>query len=69
MRKTSVDINEDLLAEVRSLLGTRSIKETIDRAFREILRVEARRQEVEALVTMERLDLSDEKVMEKAWRS
>ena len=59
MSKTSVDIDNELLEQARSLLGTSSIKETIHCALREIVRAEARRQEVEALVTMDRLDLAD----------
>ena len=69
MRKTSVDIDEELLEEVRALLKTSTIKETIDCAFHEILRIEARRQEVQSLIQMEDLDLADEKVMAGAWRS
>ena len=69
MRKTSVDVDDRLLAQVRGVLGTSSIKETIDRALREVMRVEARRREIAALAVMDGLDLADEKVMAKAWRS
>lgn len=69
MRKTSVDIDDRLLDQVRDVLGTSSIKETIDRALREVMRAEARRLEIEALAVMDGLDLADEKVMAKAWRS
>ena len=69
MSKTSVDIDDDLLEQARGLLGTSSIKETIHCALREIVRAEARRQEVAALVSMDGLDLADEKIMKHAWRS
>lgn len=69
MRKTSVEIDDGLIEQVRALLGTSSIKETIDSALREVLRREARRQEIEALATMDGLELSDEKLMAGAWRS
>ena len=69
MRKTSVEIDDKLIEQVRVLLGTSSIKETIDSALREILRREARRQEIEALVSMDGLELSDENVMASAWRA
>ena len=69
MSKTSVDIDNELLEQARSLLGTSSIKETIHCALREIVRAEARRQEVEALVTMDGLDLADGEVMGNAWHS
>ena len=38
MRKTSVEIDDDLVARVRIILGTKSIKETIDKALREVER-------------------------------
>lgn len=68
MRKTSVDIDENLLEHARRLFGTRSIKQTIDAALREAVRAEARRQEVRALAEMDGLDLSKDEVMVKAWR-
>jgi Arc/MetJ family transcription regulator len=69
MRKTSVDVDDRLLDQVRNVLGTSSIKDTIDGALREVMRAEARRREIRALAVMEGLDLADEKVMAKAWRS
>ena len=69
MSKTSVDIDNLLLEQARSLLGTSSIKETIHCALREVVRAEARRQEVKALVRMDGLDLADSEVMKSAWRS
>ena len=68
-RKTSVEINEGLLAAVQKVLATTTIKETIEEAFREILRAEARREEIEALRTMQGMDLADPEVMAGAWRS
>jgi Arc/MetJ family transcription regulator len=69
VRKTSVEINEDLLTAVQRVLSTATLKDTIEKAFREVLRAEARREEVEALSSMRGMDLSDEKIMSKAWRS
>ena len=69
MRKTSVEVDSALIARVRVLLGTSTIKETIDMALREVECREARRQEIEALSTMDGLDLADREVMAKAWRS
>ena len=69
MRKTSVEVDDRLLGQVRDLLGTSSIKETIDGALREVVRAEARRREIRALAVMDGLDLTDEKVMARAWRS
>ena len=69
MRKTSVEIDDRLMAEARRVLGTSSLKGTIHSALREVLRNEARRQEVRALAAMGELDLGDRSVMAKAWRS
>jgi Arc/MetJ family transcription regulator len=69
VRKTSVEINEELLTAVQRVLSTASIKETIEQAFREVLRAEARREEIEALSSMRGMDLSDRDVMSGAWRS
>lgn len=68
MRKTSVEINEELLAAVQRALSTATIKDTIEEAFREVLRAEARREEVEALSAMSGLDLSNSGLMTGAWR-
>jgi Arc/MetJ family transcription regulator len=68
VRKTSVEINEELLASVQRVLSTTTIKDTIEEAFREVLRAEARREEVDALVAMSGLDLSDAALMTGAWR-
>lgn len=61
-------IDDELIDRVRILLGTSSIRETIDEALREVERREARRQEIRALVEMDGLDLHDPEVMSKAWR-
>lgn len=68
MRKTTVHIDDELVARVRILLGTSSIKETIHQALLEVERRDARRQEIRALVEMDGLDLRDEEVMTRAWR-
>ena len=69
MRKTSVEINDELFRAVREILETKTVKETVEQAFLEVLRAEARRQEVDALTSMAELDLADPKVMAGAWRS
>jgi Arc/MetJ family transcription regulator len=69
LRKTSVEINEELLAAVQRVLSTATLKDTIEQAFREVLRAEARREEVEALSTLRGMDLLDQDVMSGAWRT
>ena len=66
-RKTTIEIDQELLEKVRGALGTATLKETVDEAFREVLRERARREEVEALSTMDGMDLDDEDVMAGAW--
>ena len=68
LRKTSVEIDDQLVAEAKRILGTSSIKDTIDGALRELIQREAQREEVRALTTKDCLDLADESVMAKAWR-
>jgi Arc/MetJ family transcription regulator len=68
VRKTSVEINPELLVAVQQVLSTRTIKDTIEEAFREVLRAEARRSEVKALAAMDGMDFSNPAVMSGAWR-
>ena len=68
-RKTSVEIDEQLLHEVRQVLGTSTLKATVEEAFLEVLRERARREEVEALANMRCMDLDDPAVMAGAWRT
>jgi Arc/MetJ family transcription regulator len=68
VRKTSVEINEELLMAVQRALSTATIKDTIEEAFREVLRAEARREEVAALAVMSGLDLTNSSLMAGAWR-
>lgn len=67
-RKTSVEIDNELFDEARRILKTKTVRETVEQAFREVVQQEARRQEVEALSTMNGLDLDDPEIMKRAWR-
>lgn len=67
-RKTSVQIDEELLGQARRILETETIRETIEEAFLEVLRTEARREEAAALREMDGMDLDDPEVMVGAWR-
>ena len=55
--------------EVRRILGTSTLKETVEEAFLEVLREHARREEVEALSEMRGMDLDYPGVMAAAWRT
>ncbi len=63
VRKTSVEINEELLAAVQEILATATVRDTVEQAFREVIRAQARRREVAALTTMKGMDLADPKNM------
>ena len=69
MSKASLGIDNNLLGQPRNLRGTSSIRATIHCALLEVERVAAWRQEVEALVTMDRLDLADKEIMKNVWPS
>jgi len=67
-RLTTVEIDERKLELVRATLGTRTLRDTVDRAFDEVLVRAARLHEIERLRTMRGLDLDKPSVMDKAWR-
>lgn len=67
-RKTTIEIDEELLERTRRALGTTTLRETVEEAFLEVLRERARREEIQALGTMQGMDLDDPDVMRGAWR-
>lgn len=67
-RKTSLELDEQLYQEVRRVLGTSTLRDTVEGAFLRVLREQARREEVEALSKMHGMDLDDPRVMAAAWR-
>jgi Arc/MetJ family transcription regulator len=67
IRKTSVEIDGDLVAAVQKVLKTSTLKDTVEGAFLEVLRTRARREEVEALAAMSGMDLDDPTIMARAW--
>jgi Arc/MetJ family transcription regulator len=60
-----LDIDEDMLAQARTILGTRGVKDTVDEALREVVRREAG----ERIVTWlkDNSDLHDPETMVRAW--
>lgn len=58
--KHLVDLDEDALAEARALLGTRTIKDTVNTALRSVTGSDRRGVQVaQALDALGRLDLGD----------
>jgi Arc/MetJ family transcription regulator len=66
-RKTSLDLNVDLLAQAQEVLGTHGIKETIDRALYEVVVADARRRTIERLTSMDGMDRFDDELQRRAW--
>ncbi len=67
MRKTTLVIDDALVEQARSILGTRGIKDTVDRALQEVVRSAARRALIRRMETLDGLDLADADVMRQAW--
>lgn len=68
MHRTTIVLDQKKLAKVRRVLGTKGIKETVERAFDEILMMELRKQHVARLIAQDGIDLGDDEVMADAWR-
>ena len=68
MHRTTLVLDERKLKKARRLLGTKGIKDTIERALDEVIAYDERRRAVDQLRTMEGLDLDDPEIMARAWR-
>lgn len=66
--KRLVDIDDDLLKEVRSLTGASTMKEAVNGALQHVVDFELRLAHVRRLIMQEGIDLADEQVMRDAWR-
>lgn len=66
-RKTTITVDDDVLAEVGEILGTAGITATIDEALRRVLVSEARQRMIHRLSTMEGIDLDKPEIMAGAW--
>jgi|Tabmets5t2r1_1033131.scaffolds.fasta_scaffold13902_4 Arc/MetJ family transcription regulator len=67
-RRTLVEIDPELLDAAKSSLGTTTIKDTVDRALREVVRQQVTREHLRDMHTLDGLDLDDPEVMALAWR-
>lgn len=65
VRRTTLDIDEDMLAKAREILGTRGVKDTVDEALREVVRREAGKRLMAWLKENE--DLRNPEIMDRAW--
>lgn len=65
MAKTSVEIDRDLISEAAEILGTGTLRDTIDAALREVVNVRRRLGVLALLADNDRFDLAS---MANAWR-
>jgi Arc/MetJ family transcription regulator len=68
MAKRLVDIDDELLAEAREILGAATMKDAVNRSLEEVVRADRRRRHVRRLRSMHGLDLDDPDAMSDAWR-
>lgn len=59
-RRTSIDVDDEKLARVQQVLGTTGLKDTVERAFDEVLRAHLRRRLAERIRTGEGVDRGPE---------
>jgi Arc/MetJ family transcription regulator len=67
IKKTALLIDEELVAQVKEILGTATTTETLTEAMREVIRVRGRARGLERLRRREGLDL-DPPSLQGAWR-
>jgi Arc/MetJ family transcription regulator len=67
-RTTTLEIDEAKFGQVKRVLGTTTLRETVDRSFDEVLARAARQKSIARLQKMDGLDLHKRRVMERAWR-
>ena len=68
MSKRLVDIDDNLLDEAAAVLGSATMKETVNRSLEAVVLAARRRRHADRLEHMRRLDLAKAKVMAGAWR-
>lgn len=66
--RTVVDIDEELLREARTALGTTTKVETVNRALAEAAALAARRRDLERLTSGDLSVLDDQELYRDAWR-
>lgn len=66
MSRTTLELNDELLATVQGILGTRTIKDTVHRALEEVARHDAAARHLGWLAGDEH-DLRNADVMRQAW--
>lgn len=67
-RKTSFEVDFSKVDQVKVLLGTSSLTDTIDAAVDEVIAIQKRQQLVALLFDTNDLDLDKPEIMAAAWR-
>jgi Arc/MetJ family transcription regulator len=67
MTKRLVEIDDGDLKRAQELLGAATIKETVERALKDVLAAEARRQHIELLRTGYLAPMADKEFRRRAW--
>ena len=69
-RRTTIEMDDALLAEARVVLGTHGLKETVDRALTEVVRAAKRRALAARLASGAGFDFDDQTVRAaRQWRT
>jgi Arc/MetJ family transcription regulator len=66
--KTLIDVDEERLAEARHLLGTRTKKDTINAALKEVVAAAARRRDLARLAGGQLREFAASDARERAWQ-
>ncbi|MEA2011242.1 MAG: DUF2191 domain-containing protein [Actinomycetota bacterium] len=67
MTKRLIDVDDAKLGAVRDLLGTTTLKATVDTAFDEVLALEERRRSLLAERGIDQAELADPRERQAAW--
>jgi hypothetical protein len=67
-RKTSFEVDVAKVQAAKSVLGTKTLTDTVDAALSEVIKLQQRRRLLELLSTPGALELDDPEVMSDAWR-
>ena len=68
MAKTLIDVDEEQLAGAQKALQTKTKKDTVNAALRQVTALAARRRDLHRLMSGGLPDLADDEVMRAAWR-
>ncbi|MGI8426611.1 MAG: type II toxin-antitoxin system VapB family antitoxin [Actinomycetota bacterium] len=68
VRRTTIDIDDERLAQAQRILGTSGLKDTVYAAFDEVVRIRSRERLLERLRTQTGIDSNDEVLNQsKSW--